>query len=401
LKSVEIVKNFIVSHPENWEELLTQAPYHLRIKQHEQYPEVYLFSYNQIMSDLSLDIPQVCRGIILEIRSAAATSGIKTLSWAFNKFFNYGEPAAAGIDWSSAYIRDKIDGSLVKCFWFNDHWHWTTNNSLDAEGGLPGFLPSESEDLFSEEPKTFADLINYALRQRPVEYGSLKKGYTYFFELVSPYNRIICMYPKTELFLLGARNLTTEQELTPEELVSEGFFPGDFPYPKKIDCGAIETVLSALKALDTNKEGFVVCDKHMNRIKCKTETYLFNHKLKGDQQFTPKHLFECIQLHIQDDIKAYWKELVPVIEDMEKKWETIATHFQKVLTSFQLYWESLASLEPKEAKKQFAAKVLSEYPYMSTSIFFLCKGIPPGEIIDEYFKKVDYNGFIKTHETIS
>ena len=58
LKLLDFIKN-----NSNWEELLQQEPYCLKIKRDNNY---IIFNYNQIMSDFSNPIVKEARGIILE-----------------------------------------------------------------------------------------------------------------------------------------------------------------------------------------------------------------------------------------------------------------------------------------------------------------------------------------------
>ena len=69
----------------NWRLLLTQPPYNLIIKEDSDFPNVYLFKYNQYDSDMSNPICKEARGIILEIIDIS----VKILCHSFDKFFNY------------------------------------------------------------------------------------------------------------------------------------------------------------------------------------------------------------------------------------------------------------------------------------------------------------------------
>ena len=57
--------DYIKTHP-NWREELSNAPFHLSIKDDGPYT---IFSYNQIKSDFKLPEVQVARGIILKIEN--------------------------------------------------------------------------------------------------------------------------------------------------------------------------------------------------------------------------------------------------------------------------------------------------------------------------------------------
>lgn len=41
----------------------------------------------------------------------------------YKKFFNFGEDCAATIDWNTAKVQEKIDGSLISLYWYDDSWH--------------------------------------------------------------------------------------------------------------------------------------------------------------------------------------------------------------------------------------------------------------------------------------
>src|SRR5574344_1881444 len=116
--------DFIKQNKENWKEVLQKKPYSLIVKEDDDY---ILLKYNQLESDLSNSIVQECRGIILR------KSDLKVVCFPFKKFFNYHEPNAADIDWDGARVLDKIDGSLIKLWFDNGCWHWSTNGNIDAD----------------------------------------------------------------------------------------------------------------------------------------------------------------------------------------------------------------------------------------------------------------------------
>ncbi len=53
--------------------------------------------------------------------------------WPFDKFFNVQEQYAADIDWKDARVLEKIDGSMIKLFWYKDAWRFATSSTCDAE----------------------------------------------------------------------------------------------------------------------------------------------------------------------------------------------------------------------------------------------------------------------------
>ena len=113
---------FCYTH-DNWEELLTQEPYNLKISEDGPY---VMFKYNQISSDFNNPIVREARGIIF--RKGQWNNPV---CWRFNKFFNVQEPNAAKIDWSTAFVSEKIDGSIIGVWWDGD-WKISTNGTIDA-----------------------------------------------------------------------------------------------------------------------------------------------------------------------------------------------------------------------------------------------------------------------------
>ena len=90
------LQRFLVAHPDDWEILLTQKPYCLKIKHDD---KLVLFKYDQVESDFHEPIVRECRGIILE-------EGTWTVvRCAFFKFFNLGEELADSIDCQQVAFR--------------------------------------------------------------------------------------------------------------------------------------------------------------------------------------------------------------------------------------------------------------------------------------------------------
>ena len=106
------LQKFIKDH-EDWEELLTKAPYFIKINRDGDY---IIFKYDQLANSevehyFKNPIVRECRGLILD-------TGYKAVCVPFFKFMNAEEPDSDlnAIDWASASVQQKIDGSLIKLF---------------------------------------------------------------------------------------------------------------------------------------------------------------------------------------------------------------------------------------------------------------------------------------------
>ena len=91
---------------DNWEELLTQEPYNLKIAEDGPY---VIFKYNQLSSDFNIPMVREARGIIFR-----KGKWDHPVCWPFNKFFNVQESFADEIDWNTAFVTEKIDGCFSK-----------------------------------------------------------------------------------------------------------------------------------------------------------------------------------------------------------------------------------------------------------------------------------------------
>ena len=103
----------------------------IKAKRHQTHSNLVLLKYNQIESPMSSPIVQECRGIILD-----EADDWNVVARAFDKFFNYGEGHAAEINWQTARVQEKVDGSLCLVFFYKREWHVATTGTPDASGDV-------------------------------------------------------------------------------------------------------------------------------------------------------------------------------------------------------------------------------------------------------------------------
>jgi hypothetical protein len=149
---------------------------------------------------------QECRGIILEKGSW------KVMSLAFTKFFNAEESNAHKIDWETAHVLEKLDGSCIQVYydWNEDVWYAGTTGTANGEGEVNNKLGTTFNQLFWNTMKE-----KYGL-----DASKLTKGFTYVFELTTPYNIVVKPHGESSAALLTVRNLETLQEVSFDELTA-------------------------------------------------------------------------------------------------------------------------------------------------------------------------------------
>ena len=291
--------NFMNTRPD-WKTLLAAEPYYLDIRSDEiEGVQYFLLKYNQIMSDMSLREVQEARGSIFRQNDEGHWICV---CHPFDKFFNYGEAYSAvrRIDWETATVQQKVDGSLIKIWWDYDGWVISTNGSIDA-------FKAECGDT------TYGDLVQKVIDRIPNFLKMLDRDYTYMFELTSPYNRIVVRYEGINLWYLGRRNILDDIEDS-EGLELDGLlYPEVYPHTSLAEC------IAAAHEMGDDEEGYVVCDANFNRIKIKGDEYLALHKMRGNGPLTVLRVVEMYQQGTLDDFVAYYPEFKDFIDDVVQR----------------------------------------------------------------------------------
>ena len=327
----------------DWEEVLSNPPYSITIKKDGGY---ILLKYNQFLSDFSNPIVRECRGSIFYLRDDGL---YECICRAFDKFGNYGEEYADEIDWPTAQVQEKVDGSLIKVFYHNDSWHIATNGTINAYNCIV-----YKED--KETNKTYGSIFNFALRGHLNQFfESLDKDYTYMFELVSPYTRLVVNYSDTALYYLSRRNIHTMEEdnVRPEAFESFGIL-----FPKTYSLKTLEDCLTYVKTMDKNEEGFVVKDAAFHRIKIKSPEYLLAFRAKNNGVLSTKRIIKMIREESIDDLLAYCPEYKERVDIVINKYKILIHSFEEEYQRFIIMhprkWETLD-------RKDFAALVSSSW----------------------------------------
>lgn len=289
---MELIK--FIKENSDWETKLTADPYNLKIRKKDQF---VLFYYNQLHSDFTNEIVKECRGVILD------STDWTVARYAFKKFFNADESNCdVKIDWTSAVVSEKIDGSLVSAWWdkYQNKWRWATSKTIDAEDAP---LPEDVNCPF----KNYQELINYAMRQQGYKEQNFCRSFTYNFELVSPYTRVVIEYPKPQLyFLCSVKNA----DLT--ELPSWAY-PSDVLKPEVKKLSSYEECERAARELPWDEEGYVVRDKFGHRVKIKSPEYVKAHYLRNNNVITQRRLIEVILANEADEFLTYCPDYIEAV----------------------------------------------------------------------------------------
>lgn len=318
---LNIVK-FIIKN-ENWETLLSSAPYSLNIKKEG---NLILFKYSQVDSDFSLDIVKEARGLILE------RDTWRVVAYPFKKFFNFGEAYADEIDWESAVVETKEDGSLIKVYFYDGEWRVGTNGTIFAENA----------ELNAGPYKNFRQLFDAAAEKCGLDFSRLNRYYTYIFELCSEFNQVVCPQSEMRLIHIGTRNNRTFQEVEADIGI---------PHPQRYALSSLEDCIAMAKTFDFTKEGFVVKDKNYNRIKVKSEDYVRVHRLANNGSMTEERAIELIRANELDEFFTYFPQYKEYIGRIKAKIAALSYTIDKDIS------RARAIKENSSSRKDFAAWV--------------------------------------------
>ena len=326
------VLDFMNAH-DDWEDLLAQLPYCIKVRRDNGY---ILLKYSQFESDMTIPLVRECRGSIFYQNDS---DKYECVCYPFSKFGNVGETYVPDIDWESAVVEEKVDGSLTKLFYHNSRWNIATN-------GLPNAFLAEIND----KGISFGDLFHEALggrEQFKAFCSHLDTNETYMFELVSLASKLVVYYPETRLYYLGQRNMTTMQE-------SKNYtsFMKDYGVlcPKVYNINTLEGCLEYVKSMTRNEEGFVVRDKNFNRMKIKSPEYLIAFHMDNNGVITTKRIVKMLKNETIDDFLAYCPEYKNDVQ-------VVLDQLHHIAQIFDDDWNRASKHAETMTRKEFAALV--------------------------------------------
>ncbi|MEL4896579.1 RNA ligase [Crocosphaera sp. Alani8] len=270
------------------------------------------------------------RGLILD------TKNQRVVATPFPKFFNYRERQIK-LPSEPFEALDKLDGSLIICYYYRDKWQTSTKGNLQS-------LQAQKAQIL--------------LNQLPTKY--LEKETTYLFEYVSPDNKIIVNYSKEELVLLGAYNEKgIELTFSEIECIASQIgvsVPQIFPYSN------IQEILEVSKLLGSDHEGFVIRFERGLRIKFKGSEYCRIQKLLNG--ITPLGIWELMKeqanlgLIRQEIPEEYWT-------DFDKIYEQLTQQLKNLINEVETYHLNYQHLSDKELGLK-----LDSLPFIPRSYLF-------------------------------
>ena len=337
------IQQFIEQHSD-WEKLLVEKPYCLNITRESwNGMNLVMLKYSQVDSDFSLPIVCECRGLILN----EDTNEI--VSFPFTKFFNFSETNAAEIDWTTARCGEKVDGSLIKIVNVGDNLLISTNGTILASKApiaeQLGCRYSFFGDIVAEQLDAVLEKSGWQKKLQEEGLCALwEEGYTYMFELCSPWTRVVVPHKENKLYFLGKRNNETFEEIY---FTDDPVFSKIFDTPKVFSLKSIDECLAATKAMPWDEEGYVVCDGKFNRVKVKSPSYVAAHHLKGNSVMSYTRAIELVRANEIEEICKYFEEFRAVLEECKARFWKLVEDTEKAWSDYLKIDASLSTRKDK------------------------------------------------------
>jgi len=274
--------------------------YSIKVNRHSKIDNLVCLKYSQLESPMEETVVQQCRGIILD-----EANNWEIVSYPYDKFFNYGESHAPKLDWDTAQLYEKLDGSLMTLYYYQGEWRVQSSGMADATGEVNGFGCTFGELFW----KVWHDK-NY---QQPRETNCC-----FMFELMTPYNRIVVRQNKNNLVLHGVRDRLTLKEADPQLWGDKYGWEVVKTYPLQ----TLKEIIELTDKLDPMKsEGYIVCDREFKRIKIKSPNYVAIAHLKTG--FSSRRILEIVVTNEGEEFLNYYPEWQELYSQIEAKYNEL------------------------------------------------------------------------------
>lgn len=299
------------------------------------------------------DVTMQARGLVLSDTGAVVARP-------FRKFFNVNETpetAIASLPAETPELSDKLDGSLVIVF-----WHPVLRRFTACTRGAWSNAQAQAANAWLAQCDWRMD-----------------KRFTYLFELVAPWNRIVVTYPTEKFVLIGRIDNETGEDTTYAELAS---------IAEEIGLESVGFMTSPLSSVNmdaptSNAEGYVARYPCGLRVKLKFADYRRLHKILTG--LSVKGIWELLSTNGVD--------FIPDVPDEFIAW--FDTHKQRFRDEFRLteaYAQEAFANRPKSVERREIAEYFKAQEGLTPILFAMLDGKPYAPIIWKGLKPTGVGG---------
>lgn len=323
-------------------------------------PNGHLTIYNytgQCMIDGKWDYyTMMARGLVLDSLG-------QIVARPFPKFFNIGEhpsSQSAALPAETPELADKLDGSLVIVFYDQTEIRWRAITR--------GCWKNKQ--------------IEYAEEWLKINSDKLDRFYTYMFELIGPWNRIVVTYKETEMVLIGIVHTSSALDFSYSDVTKYG----ETHQLKTVGYSVRPVGSVDLERADVlNEEGYVARFSNGFRVKLKYTQYMRLHKVLTGLSI--KGIWEALA-----DGKPINLESVPdeFLEWFNAESCALKDKFREIERDAQ----SWVAIRPMYlTRKEFAIDLTKKSPEIAGIVFYMLDEFPYAQLIWKRIKPKGHKVF--------
>ncbi len=355
----------------------------------------FSLNYDQIEAKESDPLAQECRGLILACadgrpvfaeqkpdgklsRDNMEAGKTVILAYPMKRFFNYGQGCAAEINWAdpNLAVLEKLDGTLCIVYWdfFIMKWCMATRSVPEADllmdNGIFTFRTLFEKAVLDTTGLSFNEFTS-----------KLDHGWTYCFELTTPYNRIVVDYKNNGITLLSARELFSLEEGCPtlSPVVMDGIVPC-VQFHKYTNVSELVDWISSLNPMD--HEGVVVRDANFNRIKIKNAAYVAYSRARDSLGTSARNCLELVLSEKEDDVIPFLPE--EIVKNVLRIKEGVQKFIKEHDEAYSFALTTANTIKPGD-KKTFAVLVTKNKNLWTAPFFQMWDG--KADNIKDFIKK--------------
>lgn len=300
---------------------------HIVVKEYN-WNDLAVLSYHHIKSDSRDPLVQECRGVVID------KTTMRIVCRPFNKFENYvPENHAKTLEGKKYEFRAKLDGTLLKVFYYNDKWWFGTRTEIDAFG------------VNRDSGFSFISLVLLSLGLESIKQLQswcdiyLDKESTHLFEIISQYNRVVIDYEATQLYYLGSVKTETGHHYN----IPYGTFPRAVRRPVVLpDDYTAEGMLDDLNTSNNSHiEGYVLYIDDVPTYKFKSRLYVVHSLLRNngglslDDKLIKRYLSTIVCISEINEWCASFPEHRDLLKEIDKLFNHNVTYItNKIMDAF-------------------------------------------------------------------
>jgi hypothetical protein len=198
---------------------------------------------------------------------------------------------------------------------------------------------------------TFVELIEKTFHENGYDFTLFLPHQNYFFELCTPFNKVVVEHSTSKLILHGVRDRVSLKEISIKDI-------HHVQKAQTFKFNTIEDIVRNTHELNgCESEGFIVVDNQFNRLKLKSPQYVALSHLKDSLSDT--RILEILLTNESDEFLTYFPEFTDLYCEWKKKVEEFISKSEVVFNEYNHI----------ENQKEFAMKV-KHFPFSSLVFAF-------------------------------